>query len=324
MADQDPFAQYAATSTADPFAAYVISRPPSTRSTVSNEEPGTFTGGFVKSLKEQASEAFSGAKPMLESAASPQTAGDFAGLLLPATALGTGLRSLRGYVGAAKNLVTGAAEGAADREGLKKIPAVMRGMLRTATDTASGRDRAFQGAPLAQQMESLGPTRPNPLTTRSGGPIGQEVGTPTPFHELPLSRQVESLPQRGPMLTGRQGAPPLSTVNPNDASLASQMESLPSHGPMPMGRQGTPPLRTETPFHERPLYQQMESLADAPSVVGSQRVGMSPRDVELPSPSVTSGLSAATRAELMRKHYSPEMIAKIEAQLKAKLAGQSQ
>jgi hypothetical protein len=148
-------------------------------SAVSNEEPGTFTGGFVKSLKDQVGEAFAGAKPMLESAAHPQTAGDFAQLLVPSTALGTGLRSLRGYVGAAKNLFAGAAEGAANREGLKKGPAVLGGMLRTATDPASGGERAFQQAPLSQQMESL-PAVAAPERMRSSGPPIANLGNEAP------------------------------------------------------------------------------------------------------------------------------------------------
>jgi len=167
--------------------------------TVSKDEPGTFLGGFVKSLKDQAGEAFSGAAPMLESIAHPHSAGDFAGLLMPATALGTGASSLRGWAGAAKNLAAGASEGMADREGLKKLPAMFRGMKNVAFDTASGGDRAFQKMPLAQQMESLTEARPNPLPRP---PVPPLQAAETPFHERPLWQQMQELgegpsPQRG-------------------------------------------------------------------------------------------------------------------------------
>jgi YD repeat-containing protein len=115
----------------------------------------------------------------LEGVAHPQGAGDMASLLIPSTALGTGYRALRGYLGAAKNLMTGAAEGAGTREGLKKIPSVLRGMLKTATDPISGGERAFQQAPLAQQMESL-PAAPAPVTARTSGPPIRNLGNEAP------------------------------------------------------------------------------------------------------------------------------------------------
>lgn len=49
---------------------------------ISSSEPDTFMGGFTKSLKDQANEAFLH-NPMIEGAAHPETAGDFASLLIP-------------------------------------------------------------------------------------------------------------------------------------------------------------------------------------------------------------------------------------------------
>jgi hypothetical protein len=99
------------------------------------------------------------------------------------------------------------------------------------------------GRPLYEMMDEL-PRTAAPAIPRAGGPIGQEVGTPTPFNELPVFRQQASLPTRGPMPQGaRTVAPPISEFNPNDVPLFRQMESLPTSGAAPLsgGRVGMPP-----------------------------------------------------------------------------------
>lgn len=160
----------------------------------------------------------------LSGVARPQGLGDIASLLLPATALGTGLRSLRGYAVAAKDLLTGASEGSANREGLKKIPSVLRGMFQVATDPVSGGERAFQRAPLMRQMESL--------------------------------------PSSGPMPTGRAGTPPISTFNPNDAPLYQRMDQLGGTPSAPnYSRVGMPRMAAPVPLTE--LEQQVAQAAKA-------------------------------------------------------------
>lgn len=166
----------------------------------------------------------SGLLSALEPIAHPSSMSDFASLLIPSAALGTGLRSLRGWMGAGKNLVQGAAEGAANREGLKKIPATLKGMADVATDAQTGGQRAFQEQPLAQQMEHL-PNTAAPSVMRGGGPIASGMETPTPpmpFHEQPLYQQMEHLADT-PVGVGsqRSGMPHMSGAG--DVGLEAQV-----------------------------------------------------------------------------------------------------
>lgn len=93
------------------------------------KEPDTWTGGFVRGLRREFVDPLL-KSPAAQGAAHPQTATDMAGLLIPSL---IGMGSAREFIPAAKNLYEGAAQGAADREGLKKVPAVIKGMWNRAT-----------------------------------------------------------------------------------------------------------------------------------------------------------------------------------------------
>lgn len=85
-------------------------------------EPDTYWGGFMKSLKDQARKAFL-ENPLMKGAAHPQGVGDVLSLLIPSEmAMGTGIG------GATRELAGAGAEAAAGQKGLRKIPAMIKGM----------------------------------------------------------------------------------------------------------------------------------------------------------------------------------------------------
>jgi hypothetical protein len=241
---------------------------PAGRGVVSNEEPGTFLGGFLQSLKDQAREAFTGVQPMLQGAAHPQTEDDFASLLIPSE-LGMGRggaalasefagRSTQAFKQAAQQ--TGKAVG---KEG------VIRGTLRfpirsyqafeDALPSANARKiAAFRGGPEPKYVPpkiTINQARDLPLPT--GRPPG-----PLTLAEMADELPMTPAPARGQL---RAAGPPTSGVNPNDVPLALQMDRLPQT-PAPMTtRSGGPPVRPTTPFNELPLSRQMEQLPQTPA-----------------------------------------------------------
>jgi len=143
----------------------------------------------------------------LEPMAHPQTAGDFAGLLLPGEA-GTAVMN---------KIVSPAVAGVKKYGGA--VAEFGTSLLPTKAKAALG------------VLKTLSPTEWNsPLTV--AGREGRAVAASQRFNELPL---------------------------------AKQMERLPTTGPIPEARAGIPPMQPQTPFNERPLYQQMQDLTEAPS-----------------------------------------------------------
>lgn len=106
------------------------------------------------------------------------------------------------------------------------------------------------------------------------------------------------------------GGPPTKF---NDLPLVKQENFFPeTPAPSPMRKIAAPPMRPETPFHERPLYQQMEDLSapvhnpaadprgGGPIASGRENVRRSPSDVRIigKAPSLEEVLNEALTAEM--------------------------
>ncbi len=213
-------------------------------------EPGTWWGGFIKSISDQAKEATAG-NEMVQRAAFPTTTGDMLTLVMPSGALslpsvgrnlGGQLRTIQADAKALEN-----AGGATSTFGsrLLKMPAnYYQAFKDRMTDPLTNADRAFQRAPLARQMESF-PQTPAPIEPRGSMP---PVATQR-FNDRPLAQQMDQLPQTGGTGSIRSGmAPPPNGAPFNELPLYQQMDQLPQT-PAPMAARGpAPPLRVaETP-----------------------------------------------------------------------------
>lgn len=216
------------------------------------KEPDTFRGGLIKGLKRE----FDATKaPGAQEMAHPSTAGDMASLLLPAD-LGAVRAINNDVINPVRNLVRGAAEGAANKQGLKKIPAVLKGMYETATDPAAPGQRAFARKPLAQQMESL-PATPAP----ERGPLTPPTQPAANFNDLPLYKQMESMPEAGALPERGQAGPPITNLGKETAPVAppprlagkapsveeamqSELESMMGKGEQPQVSTSAPPIET--------------------------------------------------------------------------------
>jgi hypothetical protein len=110
-------------------------------------------------------------------------------------------------------------------------------------------------APPIRPVSSHTPVM-SPTEARPAGPEHLDINA------LPLSQQMEHLPQTGPSPIRRGGMTPPTQSSINDLPLAQQMEHLPASGPSPMRRGGmTAP--TPTSINDRPLFEQIESLMAA-------------------------------------------------------------
>lgn len=83
---------------------------------------------------------------------------------------------------------------------------------------------------------------------------------------LGVLKQLSPTEWNSPLtVAGREGRAVAASQRFNAQPLAEQMKSFPTSGPIPEGRVGMAPLQPQTPFNERPLYQQMQDLAEAPA-----------------------------------------------------------
>lgn len=180
---------------------------------VSPDEPDTLWAGRFKGFNDHLTDV---GRSMFQSAAAPQSAGDFASLLLPTTAMGTGLRALEGWSGAAQNLAKGGAAGmrAAEPGLMSKPRGFMRGMFIDALDNPQTAIKQFRGEPMP-------PTPQRPPTVQPSRPDAWDRARETPFHEQPLHQQMDQLPTEGPLPEGRQGgAPSADRPYPPDTQAA--------------------------------------------------------------------------------------------------------
>lgn len=79
---------------------------PSKKDSEPKSEPGTFTSGFTKSIKDQVATAGKNLKPALESAANPKTTGDILSLLIPSE-LNEGWSVGKDFLSRSKNAIEG-------------------------------------------------------------------------------------------------------------------------------------------------------------------------------------------------------------------------
>lgn len=182
------------------------------------EEPGTFSGGFFKSLKDQVLNATTRNPKFQDMAAPVSNLGGVLSYLLPTPTMLPGLMRKGGEALATAgdavrpSLKTGPLMSAAEYAILDPIlgpkwsgaataaPYVASGMGRGMQRVGEAIDPAFvahppvpfNDLPLAQQMDRLPATGDRGLPTRAG----DAPHTPeTPFHEKPLWQQMSDIPE---------------------------------------------------------------------------------------------------------------------------------
>lgn len=203
-------------------------------------EPGTFWGGFMKSIKDQAKAAFI-KNPMVRGAAHPQGLGDVLSILIPSEmAMGTGVG------GAARNLAEAGAEGSAGEKGLRKIPGMLRGMWREANNPVQRAeiDHGFsvkQKTPLVQgdgipnEIHPEDPIDHGFSMRASGG--AEPVSTPTQTDRISYSPRATYERTSPPRLAGK--APTLDDV------LIEALTEAKSGDPVTKTTAAEPPTATD-------------------------------------------------------------------------------
>lgn len=153
------------------------------RDSGTEKEPDTWTGGFIKGLRQNFVDPLVGSD-VAKHAARPTSAADVAGLLLPS---GIGMGSAKEFIPAAKKLYEGAAQGASEREGLKKVPAVIKGMWgatkRTPNQTIANYER---------DIMSKGHVPPDTTSIPDGGLPMEEMPSATPPVEVETAQDALS------------------------------------------------------------------------------------------------------------------------------------
>jgi hypothetical protein len=119
---------------------------------VSNDEPGTFYGGFVKSIKDQAGEAILN-NPLLQGAAHPQTLSDVASLMLAPTDMTRSVATA--MVPRAWQAIKAAGQETKGATGVVSLPfrAIQKfsDALPTANETAITKFRGAPGVPASPE-----------------------------------------------------------------------------------------------------------------------------------------------------------------------------
>lgn len=151
------------------------------RDSGTQKEPDTWRGGFIKGLKENFVDPLVGSD-LAKHAARPTSAADVAGLLLPS---GIGMGSAKEFIPAAKKLYQGAKRGAAEREGLKKVPAVINGMWGA---TKRNPDQVISN--FERKIFSEGHVAPDVTSIPDNGLPMEEMPTATPAVELQSPQDV--------------------------------------------------------------------------------------------------------------------------------------
>lgn len=190
---------------------------------VSNEEPGTFRGGFIKGLKSE----LSGLMPMLESAAHPKSLGDFMSLLIPSEAPAVeALGEAGSLVGEAGRRYGHALRNPAPLES----KSILKGIV-----TYPKRAGQTLKANLPSEMEkAVAPFRsgpPVPPVTPTVSRAPSSTPAPTPFHEKPLYQQMGEIPETPAPIDPRGGGPIASGVedvrrSPSDVRVAGKAPKL--------------------------------------------------------------------------------------------------
>lgn len=219
-------------------------------SAVSNEEPGTFAGGFVQSLKDQGREVLAGLKPMLESAAHPQTAGDFSQLLMPSGAIGVG--------------ATGAAKGA---EMLGDAAHATRAPIGGAISAVGrGVEAAGKATTLPGRYIGLGTLYNHPIVGAAeiaGPPLMKATGRLMQRTGKMIAPAAEVAAETAPQVA--QAATEAAPAGLSAADRALLIKKYPGLDPAKVEQQMSGQLRM-VPSHESPLQQ--------PRVdVGAEQVG---------------------------------------------------
>ena len=231
--------------------------PSPTRSAVSNAEPGTYWSGFFQSLKDQLREAGTGLKPMLESAAHPQTLSDFAQLLMPSGMVGAGAKGA-GAAAEAVDAATGAlcrvrAAAAAPAEAFlgrtvgldpaaidlqaarmrlqaarsRTRQATMAGDLETAQRADVPESAPSTPAPSAASADTAPPPVPTPSQARRARAAGSTPPASAPRSTTPVNPAMEEIDQRmsggADMPTKGNGAPAFDL---NSLSKEEQIQAV--------------------------------------------------------------------------------------------------
>lgn len=233
-------------------------------------EPSNYLSGFVKSIKDQ----FLGAtvnNPMVQGAAAPQSMGDFLSLVIPN--VGSAAKNLGGMaVDAAKRAIP-EIENVGGMRILRPVKAMGKILAEDAMSPTPRSQRTFNRMPLAEQMDYL-PERAAPVRTRQGTILRGETPevTPTPS---PVDRYSPNVSGYDPAVPPAEPAMSMGPTSEalKEMPLSDQMEHLPETGPAPSGRQGMP-IRGETPEAppdmETLLDRYMSNKSADPSTVADQ------------------------------------------------------
>lgn len=239
---------------------------------VSKDEPGTFWGGFMKSVNNQATSL---GNSLFESSAHPKEPGDFLSLMLPGAVGAAG--EATSADAALRKVIRSTGEGL-EKAGVAAKPsslplavtdAMVRGKPSEAL-TIAGAPYAAQGVGKILQKASRVGEGPSVLSQidRFGGNVsGFKAGAEAApvadrllgnINEMPLHQQMEHLPTEGPMPQGgrlsdtpRRGAPP--EVSPIDRFHPNSSGYTP-------GDIGPDIERILGNINDMPLSQQMKHL----------------------------------------------------------------
>lgn len=196
-------------------------------------EPDTFTGGFLKSIKDQLTPALSAQNPGLEAAAHPKGVADLLTLILPS--------GINEAINPIRNVASGMARGFSEGKGsiLKRAAGALKeGWGIEGRDTGGKlyipgrediRSRRFNARPLSDQMKYL-PTEDIALPpSRAAAP--PTIGETPSGNDLPLYLQQQLMEQHGGVESAasgssRVGMPPHNpTQAPITARLAPQKKA---------------------------------------------------------------------------------------------------